>query len=74
LNIAIYPNPATTSLMIQADGNYRYSIVNLSGQEVLSQDEVNGAVELDVSALSSGAYFVTITNDFKSESHKLIIE
>ncbi len=74
MNIDIYPNPATTSLMIKADGNYGYSIVNLSGKVVMSESNLNGAIELDISVLPSGAYFVNISNEHKTESHKLIIE
>lgn len=74
MNIDIYPNPATTSVMIKADGNYNYSIVNLSGNIVMSQNDLYGAVELDISNLSSGAYFVNISNEHKREAHKLIIE
>ncbi|MDG1331092.1 MAG: T9SS type A sorting domain-containing protein [Crocinitomicaceae bacterium] len=74
MNVDIYPNPATTSVMIKAEGSYTYSIVNLSGQEVVSQNDANGAIELDISALSSGAYFVEISNEYNTESHKLIVE
>lgn len=74
MNVDIYPNPASTSVMIKADGTYNYSIVNLSGQEVMKQNNLHGAIELDVSELSSGAYFVRINNEYSTESHKLIIE
>ena len=74
MNIDIYPNPATTSVMIKADGDYGYSIVNLSGKVVMSQNDVDGAVELDISHLSTGAYFINISNEYKTESHKLIVE
>jgi hypothetical protein len=74
MNVDIYPNPATTSVMIKADGNYAYSITNLSGKVVMTQKNLHGAMELDISELSSGAYFVTISNEYTNESHKLIIE
>ena len=74
MNVDIYPNPATTTVMIKADGNYRYSITNLSGKVVMNEKNLHGAMELDIRELSSGAYFVTISNEYTSESHKLIIE
>ncbi|MDB0037872.1 T9SS type A sorting domain-containing protein [bacterium] len=74
MNVDIYPNPASTSVMIKAEGNYNYTLIDLSGNIVMSGNDVNGATELDINQLSSGAYFVMIKNDFKSESHKLIVE
>lgn len=74
MNVSIYPNPASSLVMIKAEGNYSYTLIDLSGNVVLSENDVTGAIELDINHLSSGAYFVNITNDFKSESHKLIIE
>jgi len=74
MNVDIYPNPATNSVMIKADGSYNYTLTDLSGSTVMNGENVNGAIQLDVNQLSSGAYFVTLTNEFKTESHKLIIE
>lgn len=74
MNVDIYPNPATTSVMIKAEGSFNYSIVNLSGKIIMMENDLNGAIELDINHISSGAYFVNVNNDFKSESHKLIIE
>ncbi len=74
MNVDIYPNPASTSVMLKAEGNYSYSLVDLSGNIVMSGNDVTDSIELDIDQLSSGAYIVTIKNDFKSESHKLIVE
>lgn len=74
MNVDIYPNPATTLVMIKAEGNYSYSIVDLSGNVVMTGNNLAGAIELDINHLSSGAYFLNINNALGNESHKLIIE
>lgn len=74
MNISMYPNPASSTVMIKAEGTYNYSIVDLTGNVLLSENNVNGAIQLDISNLSSGAYLVKINNSINSETHKLIVE
>lgn len=74
MTVDIYPNPATTSVMIKADGNYHFSVVNLAGNVVMTQNDLTGAVKVDINHLSSGAYFVYIKSDLGQKSYKLIVE
>ncbi len=74
MNVDIYPNPATTSVMIKAEGSFNYSILDLSGNVVMTENDLQGVIELDISHLSSGAYFVKINNAHRNGAYKLIIE
>jgi hypothetical protein len=74
MNISMYPNPASSSVMIKAEGTYNYSISDLAGNVIMTESNVNGAIQLDINNLSSGAYFVTINNAVSAETHKLIVE
>lgn len=74
MNISMYPNPASSSVMIKAEGTYNYAIVDLAGNVIMTDNDVNGAIQLDINNLSNGAYFVTINNAAKAETHKLIVE
>jgi Secretion system C-terminal sorting domain len=74
MNISMYPNPATSTVMIKAEGTYNYAIIDLAGNVVMTQNDVNGAIQLDINNLSSGSYFVKINNAVNAETHKLIVE
>lgn len=74
MNVSMYPNPASSTVMIKAEGTYDFTIVDLAGNVVLSNTSNNGAIKLNINNLSSGAYLVQINNAFKSETHKLIVE
>jgi len=85
-NIIIYPNPASTVIQIkfindfsQPAGNkvenYQFSVRNILGEELLSNQIQNGESIIDVTGLQNGLYFVGITtNNKKSLNAKLIIQ
>ena len=60
-DITIFPNPASTLLMISAHENITaIAITNLLGQTVLSQQCNATQVEVNVADLPSGVYFVKV--------------
>ncbi len=70
--IQIFPNPATTGLTIKANNTIsKIDIINLVGQTVLARDCNNSKIELDVSQLPSGVYFIKINS---TEVQKFIKE
>ncbi len=59
-SVEIYPNPASDNIRIlNAEGEYTYSIINISGQVVISG---NTTESVDVSELSNGVYFIELEN------------
>jgi len=58
----VYPNPVNDVLNIQAKEMQKLSIMNIVGQQVLSMNNVNDQVSIDVSQLNPGIYFVIIEN------------
>jgi len=56
----IYPNPATTSLTISANQINQITISNLLGQTIYSRQYNSPKVQIDVSTLPSGLYFVKV--------------
>ncbi|MDC3253140.1 T9SS type A sorting domain-containing protein [Crocinitomicaceae bacterium] len=75
MNVSMFPNPATSSVMIKADGTYSCEIIDLTGHILKSHEHLNEAIKLDISDLNAGSYFVRITNGTSSvETLKLIIE
>lgn len=59
VKVEIYPNPMNDVLTIKSDDINNVSIFNAVGQEILTVENTN---DIDVSALSSGLYFVKVTD------------
>lgn len=73
-NISIYPNPANEMVFIQSDYIIsRARILNFLGQEILGVVNIEGISELDVSKLSSGAFFIEFQGDNGEIRFKKII-
>lgn len=59
--VSMFPNPVTTSTMIETNlGDFKLSVYNNTGK-LLFQKEATKQTVLDVTTLSSGLYFVKIT-------------
>lgn len=75
MNVSMFPNPAKSSVMIKAEGMYSIKIVDLMGHVVKFKNHANEAIELDISDLNSGTYFVKInSHESSTETLKLIVE
>lgn len=66
-SVRIYPNPASTTITISTpttpDKNTFMTILNISGQVILSRQITETKTQLDIKNLPSGVYFVRITTD-----------
>ncbi len=70
--LSIYPNPANQILHITTPiVNFQLSIVNLTGQTLLTTKLKNGEAQVDVSHLDNGIYFLKTDN---GKTQKLIIQ
>lgn len=70
--IAVYPNPASSVVVVRADNMRRLTLCNLQGQIVLQRDfEAPVATfELDVASMPKGVYALTIDGN----TTKLVVE
>jgi len=77
-NIEMFPNPAKNSVRINypdyAGKTYQIQITNLNGQLVSKRILANSTVDLDISAIASGFYFVRLVTAEKIFSDKLVIQ
>lgn len=74
ISIKTYPNPATEMAYIGAEGQTirSYEVVNTLGQKVLSSENVNAdLIELNVSEMAAGVYFVTVRTDKGTATERL---
>ncbi len=77
--ISVYPNPATNSINLDLGNeatNCNLILSNILGQKAESWQNLNGNVQLDISHLSKGIYFYTLTNTTGTAigKGKLVIE
>jgi Secretion system C-terminal sorting domain len=74
-NLSVFPNPANDKITIEISGKTNESnlaIVNIEGQELIKQKISNRKIQIDISNLPSGVYFVRLTNDKTVEVGKFI--
>ena len=67
------PNPAKDILTIKGTKSFsQITILNQLGQQVVQKELNVNEVQLDLSHLKSGIYFVTINSENKQTTHKII--
>jgi hypothetical protein len=73
----VYPNPTSQSFAIRQHGNmtqsnYDYTVTDLSGKTVISGHANSQLTHVDASALQTGIYLVTMSQDGILSTSKLI--
>ena len=69
-SIKIYPNPCKEIVNISKNENYNYKILDVTGRLI-----VKGIIQdkkIITTSLKSGIYFVTLFNNNKTETKKLV--
>jgi len=74
--ISIYPNPASNLLNVNTNNKVftNVEIVNIAGKTVRKEIISNSNCQIDISNLSSGIYFITISDKFNKMTLKFIKE
>lgn len=67
VDLSMYPNPVTNILTVDSQGEFEYSIINVSGQVVL-QGISNG--QITTSELPSGLYMIKVKSDIGESINK----
>ena len=73
-DLTVYPNPASTHITIETSSQGQVSIINLQGQELMSQQITQPKTEIDISSLPSGVYLVKLVGEKGVQVGKLVIE
>jgi len=68
ININIYPNPVSTTLIIKSEGNVYSEIFDVNGRKVLTSNSRN----INVQKLSVGIYSIKISNGKSFRNLKFI--
>ncbi len=69
--LEVYPNPTSSFVTINLDGEFVYTVVNILGEVVLSGNGVN-TEKIDLTEFESGSYFITIDTDEMQETLKVV--
>ena len=62
-NVSVYPNPTSGMVNIKAESMQQLTIVNMTGQVVMTQNVDSDEVMLDLSAFDNGMYLVSIMTE-----------
>ena len=69
--VNIYPNPASTVLNVEAEGYNTIELMNVVGQVVYSTN-ITDHMQISVSDLSNGVYFVRLIGDSGTATQKFV--
>lgn len=74
--IKIYPNPASEVLTIVNENNmpFTLNIYNTVGAKVLSENEPNSGIRLDISNLTKGVYIIELKHENNTTTHTKLIK
>lgn len=72
-NAVVYPNPASQTFTIAAEGKFTYTIHNVTGAQIASGKGEN-QVEVGQISAASGVYIITVKSEKGTSSIKLIKE
>jgi polyhydroxybutyrate depolymerase len=64
VNFSVYPNPANEMLTIKSKGQQTIAIIDATGKTQLKIELKNENEQIDISALTSGLYFIVSENQF----------
>lgn len=62
-NITLYPNPSSGKVNVKAEMMRMITVVNVTGQVLMTQDVANDEAVIDMSAFENGMYLVNIITD-----------
>ena len=69
----IYPNPARTSLSIQASGIQQVTLYNVVGQQVYHFEGSTDALTINTARLEQGIYTVSVTTATGKTSRRIVV-
>lgn len=74
-NVAVYPNPNNGVFSIELDDNQSdVTIYNSIGQMIYKLDAVSNKVNVDLSGIESGLYFINVRNANVNVTKKIVVE
>jgi hypothetical protein len=74
-NIALYPNPSDGKIRIKTNlDSYHISLFSAIGSRILDQDNLGSNINLDLTYLKSGIYYISIKSSGNQVIKKIVIK
>ena len=73
-DVSLFPNPATSTVTVRANGMEQVSIIDLNGRTVMTQRVNTETATFDLGTLAKGTYFVRIVGQQASAVRKLVVK
>lgn len=75
-NFKVYPNPTNQGVYVvmESEGMHQINVVDLSGKSIFNTATVEKIYHISEDVLSSGVYFVQVTNGQNTRTEKIIVE
>ena len=73
IDVSLSPNPASTVVMVSADGLHSVEVADITGRVVIRQDGLDGTVTLNVERLARSVYFVRLRGEGYTAIRKLVV-
>ncbi len=74
MNVSVYPNPASTEVMIKAEGEYAADLIDLTGKVIMSMEQAAGIQVMNVENVIPGTYLLRLKSGNTTSTHKLVVE
>lgn len=71
LDVAVFPNPTTQDIVVQFAGNFNYEITNVNG-DILMKGTAFNQEKIDLSAFSTGVYFINIKVENQTSTVRIV--
>ncbi len=72
-NISIYPNPNTGNITIKTNNAYTFNITDVLGKKVVENQNILNTLNLDISHLNNGVYYINFIDGTSKISKKIIL-
>lgn len=77
-NFAVYPNPAQGSFKVFLNEAEEHPVIvqvrDLQGRVVIEGNSNEAVKEFDISRLTPGVYFVTVSNEYGAKTKRLVVQ
>lgn len=72
MNFSVYPNPANDFIVIRLQNDSKVTISSIVGAKVLEAYSTNQMLEMDISGLKQGLYYITVDDGRGIKTSKLL--
>ena len=70
----VYPNPATSTVFVETNGNAQVSIIDVTGRVVKEMVITDNVSAINIEDINEGVYFIMIQNENNRIVEKLVVK